>query len=211
MQTIFEALQWRYATKKFDPNKKISDQDIHDLIEVLRLSPSSFGLQPWAFILVESSEIRKNIQAIAWNQAQVTEASHLLVLAVRHPFSKSHIDDHLAQIAHVRNVATDSLAGYKSAMVQFLDSRSSEEVYAWTKSQLYIALGFLMMAASLKHIDSCPMEGFDPIKCDKLLSLDSRGLRSVALCPIGYRDSEDSYATAKKVRFDSKDVFLQIF
>lgn len=203
-------LEWRYATKKFNPSKKISETQFKELLETLRLAPSSFGLQPWKFIVVKDDALRQRIKTVAWNQSQVVDASHLIVLCVPKKIDEAYVKNFVAQIAKVRNLPIESLKSYEDMMLGFIKSHSEEWLSNWMKRQLYIAFGFLMYACAQVRIDSCPMEGFDPSEVDKLLKLSERGLESVALCPIGYRADDDSYASLKKVRFEDKELFFAI-
>jgi len=206
MEKFIESLNWRYATKKFDTDKKVSESDVNDLIESLRLAPSSFGLQPWKFIIVTDRKIREQLKEHAYNQAQITDASHLIVLCVRTDVDEAHVDKFVESIAKTRGVSKESLNDYAQIMTGSVKSRSEHHVTEWSRRQVYIALGFLIFAASMKRIDSCPMEGFDSAKFDEILGLKKENLSSVVLCPVGYRSKDDGYAQAKKVRFSKNDV-----
>ncbi len=203
---IDHALKWRYATKKFNVEKKINDLDLKVLIESLILTPSSFGIQPWKFIIVTNPEIRKKIQAASWNQPQVVDASHLIVIAADKEVSEELIKDYVEQTAKVRKVSVESIKGFQDMLINFRKRLTDEKAEAWAKKQAYIALGFLMETASLMGIDSCPMEGFDAKKVDDILSLQMRGLTAAVMCPVGYRSSDDKHSKETKVRFDEKDV-----
>lgn len=210
MSNLIENLKWRYATKLFDPSLKISEEDLNELLDVLRLTPSSFGLQPWKFIVVESMAVREKIQAISWNQKQVTEASHLIVLARQAEMTHDDVERFLTSIVKVRQVAPDSLEGYGAMMKSFVGARDDKARASWMKDQVYIALGFLLFGCAQKRIDSCPMEGFDSAKCDAILGLEELGLKSVVLCPVGYRSVEDHWGSTPKVRYGSEDVVLRV-
>lgn len=205
-----EHLEWRYATKKFDGAKKIPAKELADIIDTLRLSPSSFGLQPWKFVVVTNDALREKLKPCAWNQAQITDASHLLVLCSLKTMDEAYIKHFVAQMVHVRGIARESIEGYEQIMLGFLKAKTHEQISAWMKNQVYIALGVLLAECAHRKIDACPMEGFDPQKFDELLGLDKKGLTSVVLCPIGYRAADDDYAHAKKVRFDKKDLFIEM-
>lgn len=209
MSDLHQDLEWRYATKKFDASKKLSEAQVNELINVLRLAPSSFGLQPWKFLIVKDPAVRKQLKGHAWNQSQVEEASHLIVLCVLKKLDDAYVKKFVQEIAKTRGVAVESLKGYEDIMLGFIKSRTAEELSNWMKRQLYIALGFLMADCAAKHIDSCPIEGFDPKKFDEILGLEAQGLESVVLCPVGYRASDDNYANLKKVRFGLKDVLIE--
>lgn len=207
MNTI-EHLEWRYAVKKFDPKRRIPRPEFHEILEVLRLAPSSFGLQPWKFVIVEDPEIRKKIQPAAWNQAQVAEASHLIVLCTPHSLEPAYIQGYVRHAAETRGVAPDSMAGYEKVMLEFVRKLSVGELAEWMKNQVYLALGMLLAECARRKIDTCPMEGFAPEKVDAILGLPAQGLRSIVLCPVGYRAADDKHASLKKVRFDPERVFL---
>jgi nitroreductase len=202
-------LTWRYATKLFDTKKKISESNLSDLKAALLFSPSSYGLQPWKFILITDSELRKKLREAAWNQPQVTDASHLIVLCVKTDVDEHHIKKYIDAIAQTRSVAKESLQEFESHILDSLKKKTATERIEWSRRQVYIALGFLLHAAAEKKIDACPMEGFDKEKFDEILGLQKEHLASVLLCPVGYRSSDDKYAHLKKVRFEEKDVFME--
>lgn len=201
-------LNWRYATKKFDSEKKISGAVIEELIEILRLAPSSFGLQPWKFLVIENRELRQKIQPLAWNQRQVTECSHLIIFCSLASMAPEHVKNYLASIAQVRTVPLESLSGYEQMMTGFLKKITPHEQQAWMKNQIYLALGILLSECAHRKIDTCPMEGFEPEKVDALLDLGAQNLKSVVLCPIGYRSADDEHAQLKKVRFNRNDIVI---
>ncbi len=197
---IIKALNWRYATKSFDQSKKLSESDLNELLEAIRLSPSSFGLQPWKFIVVENKELRKKISEKAWHQPQVTEASHLIVLCARTDITESYIKEFIQDTAKTRNTSIDSLKGYEDMMLGFRKEHNKDSILEWTKKQVYIALGVLLEAAAIKRIDASPMEGFDPKGVDEVLNLSKDGLTSTVLCALGYRSKEDKTSQYAKVR-----------
>src|SRR3989338_95972 len=203
---ILSALQWRYATKKFDPTKEVSEEDLQELLEALHLSASSYGLQPWKFIVVTDATLRNELRQHAWNQPQVTDASHLLVLCARTDINEEYVTKYVQFIAETRNIPVDTLKGYQDAMLGFVAHKDKAALVAWAKLQVYLALGTLLSAAAQKNIDSCPMEGFDAPAFARILELEKKGLTTAVLCPVGYRADDDSYATAKKVRFPIRDV-----
>jgi|SRR3989344_1944496 len=209
MTTLIEDLHWRYATKKFDHSRKIPEAELHELLETLRLSPSSFGLQPWKFILVKDKKVREQLQKEAWNQAQVTEASEFIVFAVPTEFSEKDIKKYIHDTAATRKIPVESLKGYQEIMEGFLKSKSKEWIIDWSKKQAYLALGMLLMACAVKRIDACPMEGFNPAGFDTILGLDKVGLTSVVACPIGYRSKEDHHSSLSKVRFPKEEVIIE--
>lgn len=208
---ILEKLNWRYAVKKFDPSKKISESDWHVLTESLRLSPSSFGLQPWQFIVVKNPEVRKQLKAASWNQSQVEDCSHYVVLAYKKKLDEAHIQKHVEQMAKLRHSPIENFDGYKkSAINTLILGERSKTIDVWASRQLYLAIGFIMSAAAMLGIDTCPMEGLDPLAYDKILSLEGTGWTTGLAIACGYRSAEDKYQNMAKVRFDEKEVFKEI-
>lgn len=205
---VLSALEWRYAVKKFDPSRKIAESDWRVLEESLRLAPSSYGLQPWKFIVVRDPALREELKAHSWRQSQVTDCSHYVVLAIRSKLDEADIDRHMGKIASVRGVALESLAGYrKNAVGDLVTGARSAEIKAWAERQVYIAMGFLLHSAAMMGFDGCPMEGFDPAAYDRLLGLDGTGYATVATIACGYRDPGDRFGHVAKVRFDRDEVF----
>ncbi|MBS3083766.1 NAD(P)H-dependent oxidoreductase [Candidatus Pacearchaeota archaeon] len=200
MSEILKALNWRYATQVFDQNKKVSENDLNELLETMRLSPSSFGLQPWKFIVVENKELRKEIREVAFNQPKVTDASHLIVLCSKTDITEEYIKQYIKDTAETRNISIDSLKGFEDMMINFRKLHNNESIKDWAKKQTYIALGILLQTAAIKGIDAGPMEGFDPNGVDEILNLKKEDLTSTVLCAIGYRSKEDKTSNYKKVR-----------
>ena len=205
MNKIIEDLNWRYATKKFDASRKLTQDDVHELLEALRLAPSSFGLQPWKFLVVTDAKTREQLREHAFNQPQITEASHLIVLCARTDMDEKHVGRFVESIASTRGIPKESLDEYAQVMVGSVSGRPREHLIEWSKRQVYIAVGFLLSAAAQKRIDACPMEGFDSAKFDEVLGLREKNLTSTVLCALGHR-GEDTYSGAKKVRFGREDV-----
>jgi nitroreductase len=199
---LLSSLRHRYATKQFDAAKKIEPGVWSALEQSLVLTPSSFGLQPWKFIIITSSELREQLVPHAWNQRQVADCSHLVVMAVQRSVDEAYIDRFIARTAEVRGIAVESLAGYRGMMAGARGMMTVE----WAAKQAYIALGQFMLAAATLGIDTCPMEGFLPDKFDEILGLAEHGLTTAVLCPAGYRAAEDKYATLPKVRWDAAEV-----
>jgi nitroreductase len=204
-ETILKHLHWRYATKKFDPTKKIPAEEWAILEKTMVLAPSSFGLQPWRFVVVTDPSLRKRIRPAAWNQAQVTDASHLVVFAARKGPTAGDVDRYLKRIVEVRAVPEESLATYRQSMTTHIASPGIEH---WTARQVYIALGVFLTTAAMMAIDTCPMEGFEPAKVDEILGLDKDGFSTVVLATAGYRAADDKYARAPKVRFEHQHVVV---
>ncbi len=196
---LLEALHWRYATKVFDPNQIIPADTWQVLEQSLVLTPSSFGLQPWKFLVIQDKSLRESLVPHTWNQRQVADASHLVVMAVKMQLAVDDIDALIGRIIEVRGGTPEALAGYHRMMAGAMKSGFMSE--HWAKSQAYIALGQLMTSAALLGLDTCPMEGFVVDRYDEILGLKARGLTTAVLCPVGYRSSEDRYATLPKVRY----------
>lgn len=207
--TILNDLQWRYATKQFDPTQKVSENNFQELLEALRLSASSFGLQPWKFIVVTDAKLRKELQQHAWNQPQIVDASHLLVLCARTDVDETYIKKYVETLAVHRKVSGDSLKGYQDMMLGFIAHKDRAALIGWAKLQVYLALGSLLTVCAHKRIDTCPMEGFDATAFDKILGLEKMHLTTAVLCPIGYRSADDTYALAAKVRFGIDEIVLR--
>ena len=201
-------LQWRYATKQFDKTKKVSDSDMNDIIESNRLAPSSYGLQPWKLVMVKDEKLRQKLRENAYDQPQVTDASHFFVICARTDVNEAYVKGYIKLIADTRGQAAEQLKGYEDMMLNWRKNLSDEGVLDWSKRQAYIGLGFLLYTCALKGIDACPMEGFDNNKFNEILDLNKEHLASVAMCAVGYRSADDKYAQAKKVRFDAKDLVV---
>lgn len=211
MNSIISALSWRYATKAFDPNKKISSEDISTIQEALRLSASSFGLQPWKFVFVENPVLREKLVEHSWGQKQVVDASHLLVFCVPSDFGMNDVIKLTSETANIRNIPKESLDGYEQMMIQAVEAKKEGGVLSsWMEKQTYIALGNIMTVLAQMNIDSCPMEGFISEKIDEILALKEKGLKSVVMLPIGYRDETDKYAHLAKIRYSQDDSFLHL-
>lgn len=198
---LLAALNWRYATKAFDASKKIPEATWKTIEESLVLSPSSFGLQPYRFLVVKDEAIRKQLQPHSWNQTQVVDASHYVVFAARTGITETEIDSFLNRIVEVRKIPRESLDGYRGMMYGSLLSPGAESrIPHWAALQAYIALGNLMTAASLVGVDTCAIEGFAPAEYDAILGLKEQGYASVVCCALGYRSAGDKYAELAKVR-----------
>lgn len=209
-KNIENALQWRYATKDFDPNKKISNQDLATLKQSLLLAPSSFGLQPWKFVFVENAELRKKLTSASWGQTQIENSSHLLVICAKTDIDAQYVQHYIDHIAKVRNIPVAALAEYNNLMVGFVGRLTPEQKTIWMQKQCYIALGELLAAAALIQVDACPMEGFDAAQYNEILSLKASGYNATVVCALGYRSENDAMAHYTKVRFPEDEMFLTI-
>lgn len=210
MTKVIEDLNWRYATKVFDKEKKVSESDFSALLESLRLSPSSFGLQPWKFVVVENTEKRSELLGQSWNQGQVTDASHLIVLCRVNNIDDKFVENFVEDMIKTRGGSKDDLKGYEDMMKGFLSKMDEAQKAHWASLQVYIALGQLMTTAAHLKIDTCPMEGFSAEGYDKILGLSEKGLTAVVVCPVGYRHESDKYAGLAKVRYPLEDLILKL-
>jgi nitroreductase len=208
---LLDALRWRYATKAFDANRKIPADTWSALEDSLVLSPSSFGLQPYRFLVITDRATRERLLPHAWGQRQVVDASHFIVFAARTSVTESEIDTFIAHIARTRGVTPESLASYRGMMTGMLLSDGFKPLVPhWTARQAYIALGNLLTSAALLGVDACPMEGFVPAEFDQVLGLPSQGLAAVVCCALGYRHADDKYALAPKVRLPKSDLLMAV-
>ena len=208
-ETVLRQLQWRYATKKFDPEQRISEEDWLTLEQSLVLTPSSFGLQPWRFVVITDHETKAQLPGISWGQKQLVDGSHVVVFAIRVNLSEADIDKYIARTAEVRGSSVEALKGFRSSMVGSLHS-GKIDLNQWASLQAYIALGQFMATAAMMGIDTCPMEGIQPAKYDELLGLSEQGYATVVACVAGYRSEDDKYARLPKVRFKTDDVIVRI-
>ncbi len=207
-ENIITQLQWRYATKKYDPTKKIPAEEWEVLEKSLILAPSSFGMEPWKFFVVTHPEIRIHLVGACWNQAQVADASHLVVLSAKRNISLSDINALIERTAEIRNISPTLLEGFKSMVSEFINTHPALD--EWATRQVYIALGQFLTTAALLGIDTTPMEGFHPGQVDELLGLTNSGYGAVLLCAAGYRQADDKYADLAKVRRKREDVIVHI-
>ncbi|MEN0057700.1 MAG: NAD(P)H-dependent oxidoreductase [Bdellovibrio sp.] len=203
---IQEALQWRYATKKYDNTKKIRPEDWAVLAQSLTWAPSSYGAQPWKFLVVENPALREQLKAVSWNQTQVTDASHYVVFLYKESMDTEHVQKYIQRMAEIRQTSPESLGGFKAMLVENLVKAPPEKIKIWSQRQAYIAMGFLLQSAALLKIDATPMEGLDPAAYDKILGVEGSGWKTVATVALGYRHSEDALQHQKKVRFSDEDL-----
>lgn len=209
---IIKSLNWRYATKRMT-GKKLPTGDLQTILDAIQLSASSYGLQPYKVIVIESDEVRKQLQPFAFGQAQIVESSQLLVFAAWDSVTEAHIDDYMQAYAKTTGTPVSKLIefGIKDRMMQAIVGLPQNEQYNWAVKQAYIALGTALVAAASLEIDASPMEGFIPAEVDELLGLKEKNLRSVALLALGYRDVQaDFYVHSKKHRTSAESLFINI-
>jgi nitroreductase len=206
-QTVLEQLRWRYAVKKFDSSRRISAEDWQTLEQALVLTPSSFGLQPWKFVVVTDQAVKDQLVPLSWGQSQVADASHVVVFAVRKDFVESDVDRLIARTSTVRGVSVEKLASLKTMLMKSLvPPPPGFDIHHWASLQAYIALGNFMTTAAMLGIDTCPMEGIELAKYDTLFGLAKQGYATVVACVAGYRAADDKNASLPKVRFPTEDV-----
>ena len=208
MSTLLENLNWRYATKKFDATKKISASDLNTLKEAVRLSASSYGLQPYRVVIVENPEIREKLKAAAYGQTQITDASQLFIFANDLNLGTESVDSYIKNISETRGVPAEALAGFSDMMKGTIANLSAENKNIWTAKQTYIALGTLLSAASELKIDATPMEGFNAAQFNEILGFDKLGLNASVIATVGYRHDADDAQHYKKVRKSNEELFI---
>lgn len=209
-EKLLAALSWRYATKRFDATRHIPEAIWDALEESLVLTPSSFGLQPWKFLVIKDPGVRANLAAESWNQPQVTEASHYVVLTARTDLDSHDIDAWLSRMAEVQSTPPETVAMLKGMIEGFAQGMSHEARHAWNIRQVYIALGQLMTTAAVLGIDACPMEGLSTAGYDHILNLEGSGYATVVACALGYRTAEDRAGKTQKARFDRSQVIKHV-
>ena len=207
---LIESLNWRYATKKFDPNKKIKPEDLETIKEAVRLSASSYGLQLYKVLVIDDPEIREQLKPASWGQTQITDASHLFVFCNYADVKDENIDDYLDLKADIQNLDRDGLVDYGNMMKGAVSGMSEAIKSQWTARQTYIALGNLLAICSMLRIDACPMEGFEPAKYNEILGLNEKGLNAAVIATVGYRSEEDQTQHLKKVRKPAESLFESV-
>ncbi len=208
MKNLNQALAWRYATKKFDPTKKISQADLDSILAAGNLAPTAYGLQPFRIIIIESQELRTRLREAAFDQPQVTDAGTLLVIARRADLDEAFVTEYVGRVAAERAMEVAGLDGFKVTMIGDITTRTKEDKGAWAGRQAYIALGTMIAEASMLEVDTGPMEGFSNAKVDEILGLSELHLESQAFLALGYRDDSDAFASLKKVRLAQSDLVI---
>ncbi len=209
--SFIEQLNWRYATKRMVADKAVPQEKVNAIVEAIRLSASSYGLQPYNLLVIQDKELLKKIQPIAYNQPQIGETSTLLVFAVWDKPTQERIDAYFNLIASERGIPVEALAGFKTTVEGTISNLDEATAYNWMARQAYIALGTGLAAAAIENVDATPMEGFNPAGLDELLGLTEKGLKSVVILPLGYRDeANDPLASAKKVRKSTEDFVISL-
>jgi nitroreductase len=210
MSKYLENLNWRYATKKFDATKKISASDLNTIKEAVRLSASSYGLQPYKVIIVENPEIREKLKAAAYGQTQITDASQLFIFANDLNVGDEAVNNYIKNISETRGVPAEALAGFSDMMKGTISGLPADAKNTWTAKQTYIALGNLLSAAAELKIDATPMEGFNAAAFNEILGFDKLGLNASVIATVGYRHDEDDAQHHKKVRKSHEELFITL-
>ncbi len=209
MNTI-ESLQWRYATKKFDTNKKLSNTQINTLKEAFNLTATSYGLQPIKLVVIQHKKIQERLVLASWNQQQIAQASHVLVICIQDDFTSKEVENYFDLVKKTRNTPDEVLSSFRSFLVAEIDKKTPTELNIWNKNQAYLALGNLLTVCALEQIDACPMEGFIPEQYDEILGLKAHGLTSTLVLPVGFRADDDAMKELAKVRKNLEDSILEI-
>ncbi|MFV8271210.1 NAD(P)H-dependent oxidoreductase [Flavobacterium sp. GT2N3] len=210
MSTFLENQNWRYATKKFDATKKITAEDLDTLKEAIRLSVSSYGLQPYKIIIVENPELRAQLQRAAYGQSQIVDASLVIVFANEINFGEEEIINFSKNMSETRGIPIESMQGYVEYIKSNITGLPEETRNIWSSKQTYLALGNLLNVAAELKIDATPMEGFIPAQVNELLGLDALGLNATLIATLGYRHDEDATQHYKKVRKSNEDLFITL-
>jgi nitroreductase len=208
--SLIEKLSWRYATKKFDPTKKLSAEQLDNLLAAVQLAPSSYGLQSYKVLVVEDPAIREQLREAAYGQPQLTDASQVIVFASETVIDAALVNKYVDLIAETRHVVREHLAAYEDTMVDTVNRLAEDQKITWSHKQAYIGLGVLLTAAADLGIDACPMEGFQAGKFDEILGLKELGLTTTVIAPIGFRAEDDNYSHLAKVRKPKEDLFIHI-
>ena len=207
---IIESLNWRYATKKFDSNRKLSKNQVNILKNAFNLTASSYGLQPIKLIVISNPEIKNTLLDSSFNQKQVIQCSHLLVICIETDIDESYIELYFKRVVDIRKTSAKVLESFKNSIINEFNDMSNTSIINWSKNQAYLALGNLMTVCAVEGIDSCPMEGFVPEKYNEILDLKSKNLKSVLVMPVGYRSVDDQFSSFKKVRKDINDNTIEL-
>lgn len=210
MKDSIKNLEWRYAVKKFDSEKILSNDKIERLKKAFNLTATSYGLQPIRMVVVQNKELQEKLVASSYGQQQVSQASHVLVICIERVVDKDFIVKYFNRVKNIRNTSDSIISPFEDALVQSFSNKDIKEVKDWATNQAYLALGNLLTVCAFEEIDSCPMEGFLPSAYDELLELEQYGLSSALVLPVGYRAEDDMFADMKKVRRPMKDSIIHI-
>jgi nitroreductase len=207
---IIDSLKWRYAVKKFDTNKELSEIQIETLKEAFNLTATSYGLQPLKLVIIKNKKIQEKLVPFSWNQQQILQASHLLIICIRDNYTTKEVENYFNLVQKIRNTPDAVINPFKKFLTAEIAKKTQEELYVSNKNQAYIALGNLLTVCASQEIDSCPMEGFTPDKYDEILDLKKDNLKSVLVLPVGFRASDDYMKDLTKVRKNISDSIIEI-
>lgn len=210
IMNIIDSLKWRYAVKKFDTNKDLSEIQIETLKEAFNLTATSYGLQPLKLVIIKNKKIQEKLLPFSWNQQQILQASHLLVICIKDNYTTKEVENYFNLVQKIRNTPDEVINPFKKFLTAEIAKKTQEELYVSNKNQAYIALGNLLTVCALQEIDSCPMEGFTPDKYDEILDLTKNNLKSVLVLPVGFRASDDYMKDLTKVRKNISDSIIEI-
>ncbi|MCL6217840.1 NAD(P)H-dependent oxidoreductase [Zunongwangia pacifica] len=206
-----KALQWRYAVKKFDAEKILPETKIDVLKQAFNLTATSYGLQPIRLVVVKNKQLQESLKEKAMNQAQLSTASHVLVICIEDHVDKEFILNYFERVKEIRETPDEILDPFKNFLVEDFGKKTNEELAIWAKNQAYLVLGTLLTVCATEEIDACPMEGFLPEAYDELLNLKEKNLKSVLVLPVGYRAKDDIFSSFKKVRRSEEDTIINIY
>ena len=210
MTQVLEALKWRYATKKFDNKKVVSDAKIEIIKQAFDLTATSFGLQPVRLVIISNKELQQKLVSISMNQEQVVQASHILVFCIEKNIDSTYLSKYFENVKTIRQTPDEILAPFKNYLLDNFDKETDAQTAVWATKQAYLAMGNLLTVCALEEIDACPMEGFNPAAYNELLELGKEGLDAVLVMPIGYRADDDMFAEFKKVRKGTAAAVLEL-
>jgi len=210
MNNILDALEWRYAVKKFDDKASLTEQQILEVKKVFNLSASSYGLQPYKMIVVQNPELKEKLVPASFGQQQISQSAAILVFAVRTDFGMDYIDQFFKDMSTKRQIPLENLEGYKNFMKGSFANKSEDEISSWATKQVYLTMGHMLASLAALQIDACPMEGLDPQAYDKILDLEAKQLKTIVAMPIGVGAPDDTSATALKVRKDLSDIIIDL-
>ncbi|MFT5258031.1 MAG: nitroreductase [Arenicella sp.] len=207
---IIDSLKWRYAVKKFDTDKELSEVQVNTLKEAFNLTATSYGLQPLKLIVIKNKVVQEKLVPFSWNQQQILQASHLLVICIQDNYTTKEVENYFNLVQKIRNTPDAVINPFKKFLTAEISKKTQEELYISNKNQAYIALGNLLTVCAYEKIDSCPMEGFTPDKYDEILDLKKDNLKSVLVLPVGFRAADDYMKDLSKVRKDLSESILEI-
>ncbi len=205
-----EIMQWRYATKVFDKNKKVPEETLNRILELTNLSATSFGLQPYKTVLVSNQKLKEELVKHSYNQSNIANSSHLVVFASNTNIDKNYVDDFLRLTAETRNIELSSLDNFRKMLHNFIAYKDDKSIAEWSALQVYLALGTFLVACADEKVDACPIGGFVPDAYDEVLQLEKYNLHSVVVAAVGYRDESDKYQYLKKIRKSADEMIIRI-